>query len=183
MTNGWVTRAALSIAFAGLAAGCAGDRSSQEPQSAAPAPAALVALTGCLEAAPGTNQYVLRSVRFEPRAGGDPHRTTTTPGAHGITEGAWVRVDGGNQDLKGHLGQRVLLKGTIADDGRNTIGTAGTAGVPQPSGDASAAANREHYARKQKKEMGRIARESMADGTAAEVRVHEISVAGDRCGD
>src|SRR5687767_1219331 len=117
MRNGWVMRTASSVLCAALLTACGGgsdgandDRRAQaperrpeqapqpaqpqpaEPAAAEPAAAALVALSGCLEAAPGTNRYVLRNVRFEPRAGGDPHRTTTTTGPHGITEGAWVRL-------------------------------------------------------------------------------------------
>lgn len=143
--------------------------------------AALVSLSGCLEAAPGTRQYVLRNVRFEPRSAGDPHATTTTPGGHGITEGAWVRVDAGDRRLDDHLGQRVVLKGSIADDGRNTIGTAGAPGARTPAGDTSQAASPGHHSDKQKKEMGRIARESMADGTAARIAVEDVTSTGDRC--
>lgn len=143
---------------------------------------ALVSLSGCLEAAPGTQQYVLRNVRFEPRSTGDPHGTTvTTGGAHGLTEGAWVRLDAADRQLNDHLGQRVVVKGVITDDGRNTIGTAGTPGVQTPTGDTSQAASPEHHSDKQKKEMGRIARESMADGTAAKIRVQDVTATGDRC--
>jgi hypothetical protein len=140
---------------------------------------ATVVLSGCLEAAPGTDRYVLRHVRFEPRAGGGPHNSTTTAGAHGITEGAWVRVTG--EGLTTYLGQRVVLKGTVTDDGGNTIGTPGTPGVQTPNGDTSQAASPQHHAEKQKKEMGRIARESMANGTAAEVRAREVTATGNRC--
>jgi hypothetical protein len=143
-------------------------------------PAATVALSGCLEAAPGNDQYVLRNVRFEPRAG-DPQATTTTPGGHGITEGAWVRLDGNGQDLGSHLGERVTINGTVADDGRNTIGTAGSPGVQTPAGETSQAASSEHHSEKYKQEAGRIARESMADGTAAQVKVQQITGTGDRC--
>jgi hypothetical protein len=204
MRKSWILRTGVTAACAAIIA-CGGsdganqdrpaqtaDRRPEQPgqtqpaaqaqpqtQSQAPA-AALVSLSGCLEAAPGTDQFVLRNVRVEPRAG-DPHATTTTPGGHGITEGAWVRVDGKGQDLRGHLGQRVLLKGAVLDDGRNTIGTAGAPGVPSPTGDTSQAASREHHSDKQKKEMGRIARESMADGTAAKVEAREVTATGDRC--
>ena len=183
---------ALCVACGG-GEGAGGDGANDERRAQAPdrgtvpPPAqALIALSGCVEAAPGTNQYVLRNVRIEPQKGSDPQRTTTTSGGHGITEGAWVRLDAGGDgqsaapDLKSHLGQRVNLKGTVADDGRNTIGTAGTPGVQVPTGDRSQAAAQGHHSEKQKGEMGRIARESMADGTAALVRVQEVSGTGDR---
>jgi hypothetical protein len=140
-----------------------------------------------VEAAAGSNQYVLRNVRMEAQTASDPQRSTVSSGGHGITEGSWVRLDGGTEgqagaaDLKSHLGQRVTLKGTVADDGRNTIGTAGTPGVQTPTGDRSQAAAPGHHSEKQKGEMGRIARESMADGTAALVRVQEVSGTGERC--
>ena len=92
-----------------LMIGCAGKDSStddgraQQPEAGKPeAPAqATVSISGCVEAAPGPRQYVLRHVRFEPRETGDPHIDTTTAGAHGITEGAWVRLRAGKEDL-GH---------------------------------------------------------------------------------
>ena len=184
--------AAASVALCVACGGSDGanrDRPAQAPdRGAQPPPSqALVALSGCVEAAPGTNQYVLRNVRMEAQTASDPQRTTVTSGGHGITEGSWVRLDGGSEgqagapDLKSHLGQRVNLKGTVADDGRNTIGTAGTPGVETPTGDRSRAAAPEHHSDKQKGEMGRIARESMSDGTAALIRVQDVSGTGDRC--
>ena len=188
MRNSWTVATAVLFSGLLLISACRGRDSAndelraQAPRDAQPeAPAvATIALSGCLEAAPGSNQYVLRNVRWEPRAG-DPHATITTPGGHGITEGAWVRLDGSGQDLSSHLGERVMIKGTIEDDGRNTRGTAGTAGVQTPTGDKSEAASREHHSEKYKQEAGRIARESMADGTAALIKVGELSGTGDRC--
>ena len=179
MMSKWRMPATLApLACAAMLGGCGGSDGQADDRPAA----ALVSLSGCLEAAPGTQQYVLRNVRFEPRSAGDPHGTTaTTGGVHGLTEGAWVRLDGADRPLDDHLGQRVVVKGVITDDGRNTIGTAGTPGVPTPTGDKSQAASPEHHSDKQKQEMGRIARESMADGTAAKVRVQDVTPTGDRC--
>jgi hypothetical protein len=189
MKNRWAFASAALLACVPVLTGCGGGsdgRNDERPANAntsvpQPAAAATIALSGCLEAAPGTNQYALRNVRWEPRSVGDPHAATTTPGAHGITEGAWVRVDGGDSNLNNYLGQRVVLKGTVMDSGRNTIGTAGAPGAASPTGDTSQAASSEHHSDKQKKEMGRIARESMANGTAAEVRAQEVAGTGDRC--
>jgi hypothetical protein len=144
---------------------------------------ATVALSGCVEAAPGTDQYVLRNVRVEPPSGGDPQRDTTTSGALGITEGSWVRLDGGDEAdrMEQFAGQRVTLTGTIADSGRNTIGTAGTSGVRTESGDRSRAAGDRHYSEDVRDEAGRIARESMANGTAAEVHVTAMQGTGEKC--
>jgi hypothetical protein len=171
-----------------LLVGCGGgdanseERAAQSPEARAEAPArATVSLSGCVEAAPGPRRYVLRHVRFEPRETGDPHIDTTTAGAHGITEGSWVRLRAGEEDLAAQSGRRVTILGAITDDGRNTVGTAGTHGVKTPSGDASQAPSSKHHSEKVKEEAGRIARESMANGTAAEVQVQKVVARGDKC--
>ena len=173
-----------------LMIGCAGKEGStdegraQQPEPGKPeAPAqATVSISGCVEAAPGPRQYVLRHVRFEPRETGDPHIDTTTAGAHGITEGAWVRLRPGKEDLGAHAGRRVTILGAIADNGQNTVGTAGTRGTLTPAGDTSQAASSKHHSEKVKTEAGRIARESMANATAAaEVAVQKVQTSGDKC--
>jgi hypothetical protein len=185
MRQSSIFRAAAAVTCAAIVLSCRNDKpNEQRPQAANPdarpaGDAATVVLSGCIQAAPGTDRYVLRHVRFEPRTDGDPHNSTTAAGAHGITEGAWVRVVG--EGLNTYLGQRVVLKGRITDDGRSTIGTAVTPGIQTPSGDSSKAASSEHYAEEQKREMGPIARESMANGTAAEVRAHEVTATGNDC--
>lgn len=191
MRTRWTLRAVAPLACAAVMVGCGGtggtldDRPSNARKTQAAEQAASYApvqLSGCVESGPGKQQYVLRAVRFEPRQQGDSHADTTTPANHGITEGAWVRLEGADQDLTQYVGQRVKVTGTIVDDGANRRGTAGTAGVRTPSGDRSQASETdEHHSEKQKKEMGRIARESLADGTAAEIRVQQIQGTGDRC--
>ena len=169
--------------------GCAGSESStderraQQPEGNKPEPPAqaTVSISGCLEAAPGPRQYVLRNVRFEPRETGDPHIDTTTAGAHGITQGAWVRLRAGKDDIGPHTGRRVTILGAITDNGQKTVGTAGTPGIQTPSGDTSQAASSKHHSEKVKTEAGRIGRESMADGTAAEVTVQKLQTSGDKC--
>ena len=192
MRTRWHFGVALMISGA-IVAGCGGsdgandDRRAQQPQSTQPegaqsaAAQATVALTGCVEAAPGTNQYVLRNVQFTSAQGSNPHRSTTTPGGHGITEGSWVRLDAADRDLDQFLGQRVRMTGSIADSGRNTIGTAGSSGNQLPSGDRSQAASAEDHSDKVRAEAGRIARESMANGAAAQVTVSAMEGTGERC--
>jgi hypothetical protein len=163
--------------------GSTDDRTARQPaagQAEKPAQA-TVSISGCVEAAPGPRQYVLRHVRFEPRETGDPHIDTTTAGAYGITEGAWVRLRVGEEDLGPHAGRRVTIVGTITDSGQNTIGTAGARGDRTPSGDQSQAASSQHYSGKVKAEAGRIARESMANGAAAEVAVEKVQARGEKC--
>ena len=142
-----------------------------------------VALSGCITTAPGSSGWVLGNVTREPRGGVDPH-TNSAPagGPHaGITEGAYVRLDAGDRDLKAQAGQRVRITGSIVDTGANTIGTPGAAGSPNAAGDTSQAAAGGHHSDKVKQEAGRIARESMADGTAALVRIQTIESTGERC--
>jgi hypothetical protein len=149
-----------------------------------------VSLTGCLEPAAPPGTYALRNIRLGARGENDPHRNTTSPGEqdgaageHAITEGSWVRVRGDEQ-LQAHAGRRVAVTGMVIDSGANTIGTAGADGrAILPSGDASEAAASEHHSTKVKKEAGRIARESMANGTVPEIRVTGIQDVGDRCED
>lgn len=192
MRNRWLLRSAVALACAAMTAACGGtdgandDRPAQAgqqpPVTQQTASYAPVQLSGCIEAGPGRAEYVLRNVRFEPRSQGDAQADTTTSANHGITEGAWVRLHGGDQDLTAYAGQRVSVTGTIMDDGANRRGAAGTSGVTTPSGDKSqAAATGEHHSDKQKMEAGRIARESLATGTAAEIRVQKIQSTGDKC--
>jgi hypothetical protein len=178
------------MACAALIVGCrAGGRDEDRPtQAQQPVTSlgtaqnqALVSVSGCLETGvSGAGEYVLRNVRFEPAGGADPNRNTTTPGPRGITEGSWVRLSG-SDELSAHAGKRVTITGAIVDSGQNTVGTAGTSGNTLPSGDRSEAASTDHHSTKVKKEAGRIARESMANGTAAEVKVSSIQASGESC--
>lgn len=194
MRNRWamtMIAAPLMCAMVGIA-GCRGndgvDPHAQKPTtnaaeaSQAQAQAqAMVTLTGCLDMT-SPDQYRLQELRFEPRQAGDPQRDTTTPGPKGITEGSWVFLRAAEgTDLKSYAGQRVKISGAILDNGQNTIGTAGTPGTPGASGDSSQAASSEHHSDKVKAEAGRIARESMANGTAAEIRVQQVDSTGQRC--
>ncbi len=195
---------ATPLLCAALMTGCGGDdgandeRRAQAPMTTAPAEGqvqgqnqhgaqgqSVVALSGCVEAAPGASQYVLRNVRFESGQGQgiNPQRQTTTDRAQGITEGSWVRLDGGErgEDLRKYAGQRVTLTGMVADSGQNTIGTAGSAGHANESGARSQAAAPGSYPDKVKEEAGRMGTESMADGTAALVRVTALESTGEKC--
>jgi hypothetical protein len=193
MQNSWGLRAAVPIACAAMVAACGGSDGSRgqqdrAPNSASAAPAATsgtgpaaYTMTGCLEEAAGKNQYVLRHVRLEPRQAQPHSDTTATTQGPPITEGASVRLTAENDALKNYLGQRVAVTGTIVDEGRSTRGAAGTTGADTPSGDKSQAASPEHHARKVAKEAGPIARTTIADGTAPEVRVQNVKPTGEAC--
>jgi hypothetical protein len=188
MYNTWRLQLAAPVLCAVLIAGCGGsdgandDRQAQQPQTNAPEqPGQSVALKGCVEPGPGTSQYVLRHVQFTGEAAPDPHRNTTTQAGGAITENSWVRLSADGKDLAKFAGQRVTMTGVVVDTGQDTIGTAGTQGVQTPSGDRSRAAEDEHYSSKVKEEAGRIGRESMSNGSSAEVRVSSIEGTGEHC--
>lgn len=135
-------------------------------------------LTGCVTAGE-PEVYRLSRIRVDTPRGKMPDlRASAVPG---ITEGAWVRLEGRTGELSRLLGQRVRLTGEVTDTGANTIGTAGAWGVEVPSGDESQAASDEHYAEKQKKEAGRIARQSLANGRAAKLRVVDLTDLAEPC--
>ena len=107
-----------------------------------------VKIEGCVQAAPGQNEYELKEVYMPPPAAQPVQQDTME---HPVaTNGSWVRLTGGSQDLKGYLGQRVTIIGKVEDPGSNTIGTSGRtpaetpearagrpSSVPPPSADAN----------------------------------------------
>jgi hypothetical protein len=79
-----------------------------------------VVLQGCVQSAPGFNEFILHKVTFpsdRPR-----NEDTMTPETL-IPEGSWVRLKAGKADPKGYLGQKVSVTGEVVDTGANTIGT------------------------------------------------------------
>lgn len=181
----WTIRLAAPCLCAALAA-CGGsdgmndERRAQQPQSTGatqPGLTRTVALSGCLETQ-GPDGYVLRDVTFQ-----SDDRQAAAERVPGITEGAWVRLDGRDQAdaLQGHLGQMVALTGTVIDTGANTVGVEGTSGYTVPSGDKSKAASDADLEDKIEAESGRIARQWRANGTAAAIRVTSVEPRGERC--
>ena len=181
-------KAAAPIAAAALTIACSGkvdDRvTNDRPANDADAGRRqTVALTGCVEAGPGGNQYVLRHVQIVPPA--EQRTDTATAGALTITAGSSVRLKmSDSNDLKSQLGRRVSVTGTITDDGRNTMGTTGNARSPEqaePRTDASRAAADEHHAKKVAKEAGPLGQQSLANGVAPEMAVERVNGTGEEC--
>jgi hypothetical protein len=142
----------------------------------------MIALKGCVEVAPGSKEYVLRQIHIDPVA----MQKTDTPTSHGlsVTEGSWVRLRDDSDQLKSHVGQMVQVSGTILDDGRNTIGTAGKAteaDTPESPTDASRAASSEHHSQKETKEAGPIGRVSQSNGNVPEMAVEHVTATGQPC--
>lgn len=95
-----------------------------------------LSLEGCVEAAPGTDQYVLRNVA-EVAPAQQPQGQERIAHAPIVTRGSWVRLASGNDDLKNHLGKRVTVTGEVRDAGGNTIGTAGQSSPMPRAGEAN----------------------------------------------
>jgi hypothetical protein len=159
------------IVLAGLLTACGSGSEGDETRGNGDSTLTVVELTGCVGVSPGIGEIALRDVRFP-----DDEAARAAASIPGITENAWVRLEGHAVDSM--VGQHVRLRGEVIDSGRNTLGTAGVSGYETPSGDRSQADSDEHYALKQKKEAGRIARESLANGSSAKVRVIAVERTG-----
>jgi hypothetical protein len=109
----------------------------------------IESLKGCLEKAPGSQEYLLTHVLVPPVSA----QLSDALSSRGLTvrDGSSVRLSDGSDQLKRHVGELVSVSGTIIADGRNTVGTSGQAsqpdgGVPEmavervnPTGQACAA--------------------------------------------
>lgn len=82
-----------------------------------------VKIEGCVQAAPGQNEFALKEVYVPPPAEQTEQQDTMEHPV--VKNGSWVRLTGGTQDLKDYLGQRVSVIGNVADSGQNTLGTSG----------------------------------------------------------
>jgi hypothetical protein len=184
MRTTWAVRVAAPLAAAVMIAGCSkGSHSSAgSREDLGGSKYQTVSLQGCVEAAPGSKEYVLRRVHIEPVS----MQKSDAPSSHGltVTEGSWVRLHDSSDQLKSHLGQMVSVRGTILDDGRNTIGTSGKATEPDEAEsphDASRAASSEGHAAKVTKEAGPIGRVSQSNGDVPEMSVESVSATGQAC--
>lgn len=184
MRTTWAVRIAATIATAAMVVGCSkGAKSSAgERQDLGGSKYEAISLKGCVEEAPGSNEYVLRQVQLDPVS----MQRTDAPSSHGltITDGSWVRLHDKSDELKKHLGEQVSISGTIIDDGRNTIGTSGKATEPdeaESQTDASRAASSEGHAAKETKEAGPIGRVSQSNGNVPEMAVERVTATGKSC--
>lgn len=165
------TRGFSMILLAGLLTACASGSEREATDVAGNSRLPVVELTGCIGVSPGIGEMALRDVRFP-----DDAAARAAANIPGITENAWVRLEG--DAVASMTGQHVRLRGEVIDSGRNTLGTAGVSGYETPSGDRSQADSDAHYALKLKKEAGRIARESLANGSSAKLRVIAVERTG-----
>ena len=181
----WAVRAAVPLAAAALMIGCSKGNRHDEPQRdrLGGVKYQIESLKGCLQKAPGSNEYVLVHVQLPPVSAQLSDAIT----GHGltITEGSSVRLSDASDELKSHLGHMVAVTGTIIDDGRNTIGTGGKATDPNQAEspvDASQAATDHSGAAKVRNEAGPIAQNGQANGTVPEMAVERVTATGEACG-
>jgi hypothetical protein len=143
-----------------------------------------ITLRGCITGAPGTKQFVLRDVRFEPHEPLDPHRDTTQTADHGVTQGSWVRLRAGDHEaqIRKLASERaqVTIVGSLLDTGASTIGTGGE-GQKGHAGVRTRAAEDEHYSDRVKEEVGPIGQVSLANGTPALLEVTQVQPTGQPC--
>ena len=95
-----------------------------------------MSLEGCVEAAAGTNAYVLRNVA-EVTPPEQPQGQARMEHAPIVPRGSWVRLVSGNDDLNKYLGKRVTITGEVRDAGGNTIGTSGQSSPMPRAGEAN----------------------------------------------
>jgi hypothetical protein len=178
--------AALFVSVA-LAAGCGGDKATDHraAQDARQSPQ-TISLTGCIGVAPGSaNEFALQQVRMAP-LGEQPSDAPTATSGSPVNEGSWVRLamDGGNDELRTRVGQRVTIVGTVRDDGRDQVGTTGPQPGPQqpdPRAYESRAGADEHHSARVAQEVGPIGQQTMATGFAPLVMVQRIEGTGEPC--
>jgi hypothetical protein len=142
-----------------------------------------IGLKGCVQGAPQPGEYILRNVQLNPLPT-QPTDSATSVGIS-ITDGSSIRLHITDSDqLKKNLGQIVSVTGTITDDGRSTIGTAGKPRDPDQAGaatDASRTATSEPHYDKQAKEAGPLGQDAMANGTLPIMSVQKVNRTGERC--
>jgi hypothetical protein len=181
-------RAALvALTGAALVAGCdrRSDRGAMDDAKPKSPDARPIALNGCVGTGPGTQQLFLTQVQVEPLAGQPSDAPTSV--ASSITEHSQVKLAmaaGRDDELFQYVGKRVTLTGTLRDDGRNTIGTAGTERSPEqaePRTDASQAGTAQKHSDKVREEAGPIGNRSMNNGTFPEVLVQKVDSKGEPC--
>jgi len=185
MRTTWAVRLAVPLAASALMIGCTKGNRHDEAQRErlGGAKYEIVNLKGCVEKAPGSDEYVLRQVQL-PLPSAQISDTATSVRGLTITEGSWVKLRDGSDQLKGQLGQMVSVTGTVIDDGRNTIGTTGKATEPKEAEspvDASRAAKDESGTARARKEAGPIGQVSQSNGNVPELVVERVNPTGQPC--
>ena len=193
MRTNWIFKLCVPLASAAILAGCTQEVGDDQTQNRTPIDNATnqqrqdlqLALTGCLGAGTGTNQYVMTHVRPAPLA--EQPSDALSSANFNIPDNSAVRLASNDtEQLTGLVGQMVKVRGLLRDDGRNTIGTSGqpSPGPNQPESrtdKSQAAAGDQHHSEKVKQEAGPIGTQSMNNGTYPELTVLQIQGTGQKC--
>ena len=187
MIRNWKQAAVVPLASAALLISCdkRSDRGAMDDAKPKSTDARAIALNGCIGAGTGTQQLFLTQVQIAPLAGQPTDAPTSV--ASSITEHSQVRLAmaaGRDDELNKFVGKRVTVTGTLRDDGRNTIGTAGTERSPEqpePRTDASQAGTPQSHSEKTREEAGPIGNRSMNNGTYPELTVSKVTGTGQKC--
>jgi hypothetical protein len=191
MMRNWILKLCVPLASAAVLVGCTQEVSDSQADRTAIDHATnqqrqdlRLAVTGCLGAGTGTNQYVLNHVRPVPLAT-QPSDALSSANIT-IPEDSAVRLDSNDTEkLTELVGYTVKVQGILRDDGRNTIGTSGeSAPGRNPAdmrNDKSQAATDQHFSDKVAKEAGPIGTHAMNNGTYPEMVVQRIESTGERC--
>ena len=191
MWTKWILKLCVPVASAAILMGCTQEVKDDNGQNRTAIDGSLdrnrqkmeIAVTGCLGAGTGTNQYMLTHVRAVP-LGSQPSDALSSANV-AIPNDSAMRLSAKNEDqLTSLVGQTVTVAGLLRDDGHNTIGTSGhPAGEnqPEPRTDQSQAATDQHHSEKVREEAGPIGNQSMNNGTYPELTVERINGTGQKC--
>jgi hypothetical protein len=187
MVTNWKLAALVPLASAALLTGCdkRSDRGAMDDAKPKTPDARPLALNGCVGTGPGSQQLFLTQVQFATIPGQPSDAPTAV--ASSITEHSQVKLavaPGRDGELSKLVGRRVTITGILRDDGRNTVGTAGTERSPQepePRTDASQAGTAQSHSEKVREEAGPIGNRSMNNGTFPEVLVQKVDATGEQC--
>jgi hypothetical protein len=187
MIRNWKLAALVPLASAAVLTACdkRSDRGAIDDATPKTPDARAIALNGCVGTGSGNQQLLLTQVQIAPLAGQPTDAPTSV--ASSITEHSQVRLAmaaGRDDELTKLVGKRVTVTGTLRDDGRNTIGTAGTERSPEqpePRTDASQAGTAQSHSDKVREEAGPIGNRSMNNGTFPEVLVQKVDSTGEQC--
>lgn len=192
MWTSWTLKLFVPLASAAVLAGCTQEVSDSRKQDRTAIDHATnkqkqnlrLALTGCLSAGTGTNQFILEHVKPVPL----PEQPSDALSAANLTipENTAIRLAMGDEDELSRLtGETVTVTGILKHDGRDTIGTSGRPVSPnQPESrtdQSQAAATGQHHSEKVAKEAGPIGQQSMNNSTFPEMVVTDVKSSGKRC--
>jgi len=191
MSTKWILKLCIPVASAAILGGCTQEVKDDNGQNRTAIDGSLdrnrqkmeIAVTGCLGAGTGTNQYMLTHVRAVP-LGSQPSDALSSANVT-IPDDSAMRLSAENEEqLTSLVGQTVTVAGLLRDDGHNTIGTSGRpAGEnqPEPRTDQSQAVTDQHQSEKVREEAGPIGNQSMNNGTYPELTVERINGTGQKC--